>query len=40
MKKLVLLAAVAVGAVVGLRKARPGPSETNPWAAATDSVPR
>jgi hypothetical protein len=40
MKKLALFMLVAVGAVVGLRKARPGPAETDPWSQATDSVPR
>jgi hypothetical protein len=41
MKKLVLVALVAVGAAVGLRKARSGvPAEADQWAQATDTVPR
>ena len=41
MKKLVLVALVAVGAAVGLRKARSGaPAESDQWSKATDTVPR
>jgi hypothetical protein len=41
MKKLALVALVAVGAAVGLRKARSAvPAEADQWAKATDPVPR
>lgn len=39
MKRLALFALVAVGAVVGLRKARLPATESNEWSRATDSVP-
>jgi hypothetical protein len=40
MKKFALFVLVAVGAAVGLRKARPAPKDTDAWSQATDSVPR
>jgi len=40
MKKLLLVAVLAVGAGFGLRRAQAGQAEADLWAEATDTVPR
>ncbi|CAN5298237.1 hypothetical protein BH24ACT12_BH24ACT12_12020 [soil metagenome] len=40
MKKALLVVVLAVGAGLGLRRARAGQAEADLWAEATDTVPR
>ncbi len=40
MKKLLLVALLAVGAGLGLRRAQAGQAGADLWAEATDTVPR